>query len=183
MSILERLAKSSASIKPQSGGFFPEGRDIQLQVVGLTLDPEATKPLGNKQSIPALKTIFKFQMVHDPEAPDPNSPRSFDTKYVDNYMLLDPEDAVEGPKWLPTSIGICNETVAKVANILVGQAPDRELSLPDLIQVLQAISQYLENKNNPRPIVIANARLKAREGSDIPNKQLTITSLAGNPVH
>lgn len=191
MSLLSEISKQGGSFKPQSvRSFFPEGKHTNLPVrlTGLELDENGVKRIGKgKPELDAVNVVFTFQLIDDPESPDPDNPRSFTTRGVDNFQLV-PQSVADAlgsdkPGWLDQNLSIAAENLTKTVNILYGVDEGTERDTADLVASLQYISEYLADNANPSPELTVYVETKL-SGPDnkYSNRKLYLNSVTENAI-
>lgn len=190
MSLLSDFSKQGGSFTPQSvRSFFPEGKHTNLPVklTGLELDENGVKHIGGGKTLDAVNVLFTFQLIDDPESPDPDNPRSFTTRGVDNFQLI-PQSVADAlgsdkPHWLDQNLSIAAENLTKTVNILYGVDEGTERDTADLVASLQYISEYLADNANPDPELTVYVETKT-SGPDgkYSNRKLYLNSVTDNAI-
>jgi hypothetical protein len=187
LSLLKKFAAQGGSYRPQTTrSFFPSGKNTNLPVrlTSLELDENGSRKIGGGNEVPCVNVVFTFQLIDDPDSPDPDMPRSFSTKNVDNYQLMSQADAdalgSAKPHWLDQSIQICAETVTKATNITLGEDDATERDTNNLVASLQYIQQYLQDSSNPKPELTLYTEEK--QDGQYTRRKIYFNGVTNNPV-
>jgi len=187
--LLQRIAQQKGSVVPLAGGggFWPGARkDIEVRLVGIETAEDGRQYYGSGDKfIDCVSVDFKLQLVNDPESPDPNVPRTFGTKRVENYKLVVKDDLPgDAPEWATNSVDINAGTVAKMLNAALGQPLDTPMEFGEIVASLDYVSKALDEGAAPPTLLVSTVEKtnKTKNGEERVNRYLYVNDLVDNPI-